>query len=218
MLGAPKQRTNRVQIGLAFTAALTDLGRMKMHPPFGAVLLLIDLQQAIDHPSWGTRNNPGAEANVARLLAHWRAQGWPVWHVRHDSTLPHSTYRPNQPGHAFKPEAVPEPGEPIIAKQTNSAFIGTDLDAMLLAAGHRALVVAGVITNNSVEATVRMAGNLGFDTYLVADGCFTFGRKDWTGKYHPAEDVHALSLANLDGEYCTVITTQDALAQRGVGA
>ncbi len=106
------------------------------------------------------------------------------------------------------------PGEPIIAKQTNSAFIGTDLDAMLLAAGHRALVVVGVITNNSVEATVRMAGNLGFETYLVADGCFTFGRKDWTGKYHPAEDVHAMSLANLDGEYCIVLTTRDALATR----
>lgn len=71
-------------------------------------------------------------------------------------------------------------------------------------------MVAGVITNNSVEATVRMAGNLGFATWLVEDACFTFGRKDWTGTRRTAEDVHAMSLANLDGEYCTVITA-DAL-------
>ena len=38
-------------------------------PAPGAVLLLIDLQQAIDHPSWGQRNNPQAETQIARLLA-----------------------------------------------------------------------------------------------------------------------------------------------------
>lgn len=178
--------------------------------PRGAVLLLIDLQRAIDHPSWGERNNPDAERQVGRLLAHWRAQGWPVWHVRHDSTDPASHYRPGQPGHEFKPETAPIAGEPIIPKQTNSAFIGTDLEKRLRAHGHDTLVVAGVITNNSVEATVRMAGNLGLQAWLVADGCFTFARTDWNGTPRSAEDVHAMSLANLDGEYCTVVTA-DAL-------
>ncbi|WP_368367205.1 cysteine hydrolase family protein [Paraburkholderia youngii] len=135
--------------------------------------MLIDLQRAIDHPSWGERNNPAAEKQVSRLLAHWRSRSWPVWHVRHDSTEPGSHYRPGQPGHEFKASNVPLPGEPVIAKRTNNAFIGTGLEDRLRAAGHTTLIVAGVITNNSVEATVRMAGNLGFDTYLVADGCFT---------------------------------------------
>jgi len=175
-------------------------------PPRGAAFLLIDLQKAIDHPSWGQRNNPAAEIEIGRLLAHWRGQCWPVWHVRHDSTDPASPYRPGQPGNDFKPETAPIAGEPIIAKRTNSAFIGTDLEARLRAAGHDALVVAGVITNNSVEATMRMAGNLGFAAYLVADGCFTFARRDWNGVLRSADDVHAMSLANLDGEYCTVVT------------
>lgn len=182
-------------------------------PAPGAVLLLIDLQQAIDHPSWGQRNNPQAEAQIARLLAHWRGQGWPVWHVRHDSTHPQSHYRPGQPGHAFKPEALPAAGEPVIGKQTNNAFIGTGLEQRLRDAGHDALVVVGVITNNSVEATVRMAGNLGFQTWLVADGCFTFGRKDWNGAPRGADEVHAMSLANLDGEYCMVVTAEALLGR-----
>ncbi|MGB6008966.1 cysteine hydrolase family protein [Castellaniella sp.] len=173
----------------------------------GAVLLLIDLQRAIDHPSWGTRKNPQAEARIAGLLAHWRSRNWPVWHVRHDSTEPGSHYRPGQPGHEFKPETAPVAGEPIIAKHRNSAFIGTDLEARLRAGGHGARVVAGVITNNSVEATVRMAGNLGFRTYLAADGCFTFAKADWGGVSRSADEVHAMLLANLDAEYCTVVSS-----------
>ena len=144
-------------------------------------------------------------------MSYWRLRHWPVIHVRHDSRDPRSHYRPGQAGNAFKPETAPLPGELVIAKTTNSAFIGTDLELRLRGAGHSALVIAGVITNNSVEATVRMAGNLGFDTWLVEDACFTFGRKDWRGTLRTAEEVHAMSLANLDGEYCTVITTDAVL-------
>lgn len=180
--------------------------------PKNAVLLVIDLQRGIDHPSWGRRNNPQCEKVVRRLLAAWRARKLPILHVRHDSLEPGSTYRPGQPGHAFKPEAEPRAGEPVIAKRTNSAFIGTDLEVRLRAHGHMTLVVVGVITNNSVEATVRMAGNLGFDTYVVADGCFTVDKHDLAGELHPAERVHALSLANMHGEYATVVESADVLA------
>ena len=185
---------------------------MRPSPHRGAVLLLIDLQRAIDHPSWGTRNNPHAETRIARLLAHWRNQGWPVWHVRHDSTHPESHYRPGQPGHEFKPQVAPVAGEPVIPKQTNNAFVGTDLERRLRAQGHDALVVAGVITNNSVEATVRMAGNLGFTVLVVADGCFTVDKRDLAGALHPAERVHALSLANMHGEYARVVESAAVLA------
>jgi len=177
----------------------------------GAALVVIDVQKAIDDPSWGVRNNPDAEAKIAALLAAWRAAGRPIFHVRHDSVEAGSTYRPGQAGNEFKAEAMPLVGEAVIAKRTNSAFIGTDLEARLRAAGIGALVVAGVITNNSVEATVRMAGNLGFTTLLVEDAAFTFGRRDWNGVERTADEVHAMSLANLDGEYCTVVRTADVL-------
>ena len=178
-----------------------------------AALLVIDVQRAIDHPSWGERNNPQAEANIAALLAAWRAARQPIYHVRHDSTEPQSHSRPGQPGHEFKAEAMPHAGEPVIAKQTNSAFIRPDLESRLRAAHMETLVIAGVITNNSVEATVRMAGNLGFETFVVADACFTFGRKDWTGTWRTADEVHAMSLANLSGEYARVVSTAEILRE-----
>ena len=184
--------------------------------PATTALLIIDLQKAIDDPRWaseGPRNNPQAENNVARLLRHWREAGRPIIHIRHDSREPNSSYRPGQPGNDFKPEALPLPGETVMAKQTNSAFIGTDLEAQLRERGIRDLVVAGVITNNSVEATVRMAGNLGFTVHLVEDACFTYARRDYHGRLRSAEEVHAMSLANLDGEYCRVTTTAEILGR-----
>lgn len=174
-------------------------------------MLLIDLQRAIDDPVWGQRNNLQAEDQLLRLITHWRTQEWPLIHIRHDSQDPNSPYRPGQAGNDFRSPTAPVEGETVIAKQTNSAFIGTDLETRLRKAGHTALVVAGVVTNNSVEATVRMAGNLGFATWLVEDACFTFGRKDWNGAWHSAEEVHAMSLANLNGEYCTVLTADGLL-------
>jgi len=180
--------------------------------PLDAVLIVIDLQRAIDHPSWGERNNPEAERHVASLLHAWRSTGRPVYHIRHDSSEAASHYRPGQPGNEFKPEAQPAVGEIVIVKHTNSAFIGTDLASRLRDANHTTLVVTGVITNNSVEATVRMAGNLDFETFLVEDATFTFGRKDWHGTWRTADEVHAMSLANLDEEYCSVVRTNEILA------
>jgi nicotinamidase-related amidase len=181
-----------------------------------AALLVIDLQQAIDDPVWaksGPRNNPAAEKWIALLLAAWRGAGRPVIHIRHDSTEPLSPYRPGQPGHEFKPEAAPLAQELVIGKQTNSAFIHTPLQQMLESAGIRTVYICGVITNNSVEATVRMSGNLGYETYLIGDACFTFARPDHDGRLRTAQEVHAMSLANLDGEYCTVVDAARVLEQ-----
>jgi nicotinamidase-related amidase len=181
----------------------------------GAALLVIDVQSGIDEPyhaAEGARNNLGAEAAIARLLAAWRARGAAIVHVRHDSRTPESSYRPGQPGHAFKPEVAPINGEAVFAKRANSAFIDTDLEDWLERQAINELVVAGVSTNNSVEATVRMAGNLGFDVTLVEDACFCFGKRDWSGVSRSAEEVHAMSLANMEGEYCAVTTTDAVLA------
>jgi nicotinamidase-related amidase len=179
-----------------------------------AVLLVVDVQKAIDapyHAAEGPRNNPDAERHIARLLDVWRRANRPIIHIRHDSTFPASSYRPGQEGNNFKTEVEPEPGETVFPKRTNSAFIGTGLERHLRELGLDTLIVTGVSTNNSVEATVRMAGNLGFKTYLVADACFTFGRRDFHGRPWTADEVHSMSLANLHDEYCTVVDTATVL-------
>ena len=176
-----------------------------------AALLIIDVQKAIDDPSWGHRNNPHAEANIVKLLSAWRATHRPIVHVRHMSREPLSTYRPGQVGNEFKPDVQPLPGERIVEKSTNSAFIGTNLETDLRTAGIQTLIITGVITNNSVEATARMAGNLGFETYVVSDATATFDKVDFNGKLHSADEVHAMSLANLQHEYAEIVDTHQVL-------
>jgi nicotinamidase-related amidase len=181
-------------------------------PGPGAVLLLIDLQTAFDDPSWGPRNNPRAEANVAALLAAWRAAGAPVIHVHHDSTDPNSLLRQGAPGYAPKPEAAPLAGEPVIRKQVNSAFIGTDLEARLHALGDPDLVIVGLTTNHCVSTTARMAGNLGFRTVVVSDAVAAFDRAALDGRIRPAQAVHDAALSDLQHEFAQVLDTGAVLA------
>jgi nicotinamidase-related amidase len=175
--------------------------------PKDTALILIDLQNAIDDPKWGRRGNPQAEDNAARLLAAWRAGRHKIIHIRHDSTLATSPYRPGQPGNEFKSAVAPLAGEAVVAKQATSAFINTTLEADLEAGGHTTLVVCGVLTQNSVEATVRHGGNLGFRIVVAEDACAATDVVDLLGRVWMAEDVHALSLANLNGEYADISDT-----------
>ena len=176
-----------------------------------AALVVVDVQKGFDDPFWGQRNNPEAEANIARILSEWRQAGRPVFHVFHDSTSPTSPLRPGSPGNAPKPEGEPQDGEPIYRKAVNSAFIGTSLEADLRDAGIEKLVVVGLTTNHCVSTTVRMAGNLGFETYLVTDATATFDRKGLDGRIRPAAEVHAAALSDLQEEFATLIDSQAVL-------
>jgi nicotinamidase-related amidase len=183
-----------------------------MRLPIDTHLIVVDVQEAIDDPKWGPRNNPAAEARIADLLAAWRMAQAPIVHIRHDSSDAHSPYRPGGPGHRFKACSQPDDGEAVVAKQANSAFIATGLEALLEDRGATTLVIAGVLTHNSLEATVRHAGNLGFRVAVPADACWAVAVRDLTGRVWPAEDVHQLSLAVMHGEYAEVTTTAAVIA------
>lgn len=176
------------------------------------VLLIIDMQVGMTWPRSGARNNPQAEANIARLLDAWRRAGATAVHVRHMSRTPGSPFLPGQPGAEFQLALAPLDGEHVVEKNVPDAFTHTGLERWLHARGHRELVIVGVSTNNSVEATARSAGNLGFRTSVVADATFAFDKTDLRGMHHAAEEVHQMALANLQGEYATVIDSRAAEA------
>ncbi|MCE7063870.1 cysteine hydrolase family protein [Dyadobacter sp. CY326] len=182
-------------------------------------LILIDFQKAFeDEAFWGgSRNNPNAEANAKHLLEHWRANHLPLYHIQHISVNPDAKHGANSPGHAFMDIFQPLPGETIVQKSVNSAFIGTDLKEQLDSKGIRTLVIAGLTTDHCVSTTTRMAGNLGYETFIVADATATFGKTGINGQHYDGEMMHQTALAQLNGEFATVVYTQqviDSLAHK----
>jgi nicotinamidase-related amidase len=179
--------------------------------PVGTALILIDIQQGFSDPRWGRRNHPDAEAQAARLLRAWRRVGWPVVHIQHRSVEPNSPLRPDQPGAEFQAIVAPVDSEQVFTKSVNSAFIGTRLEAHLRDQRVRSVVICGLTTNHCVETTTRMSGNLGFETYLAEDACATFDRVGPDENVWPAERIHAMTLANLHGEFATIVTVAEVL-------
>jgi nicotinamidase-related amidase len=179
--------------------------------PQNAALIVIDVQQAFNDPSWGERNNPQAERNVAALVANWRKTGRPLFHIQHRSQRPASLFHPDAPGFQVKPEAQPLPGEPVLYKNVNSSFIGTDLEQRLRDAGIATLVICGLTTDHCVSTTTRMAGNFGFETYIVSDATATFERTGPDGRHYTALQMHDVALASLHGEFATVVATDEVL-------
>ena len=182
-----------------------------MKLPQSAALILIDVQQAFLDPRWGERNNPQAETNIGRLLEAWRKSGRPIRHIVHDSVEPDSLLRPERPGNAVQSVAAPRSTEPLYRKNVNSAFIGTDLERDLRRDGIDTLVIVGLTTNHCVSTSVRMAGNLGFTTFVVSDATAAFARAFLDGGLRPAEAVHSAALSDLHGEFATVVDTAEVL-------
>jgi nicotinamidase-related amidase len=161
--------------------------------PHNAALLVIDVPQGAPQAARaGGRNNPAMEQNIARLVHAWQTSGRPVLRVAHESRWP---------------------GAPI----HYSAFVGTSLEGDLVRRGVGTLVLTGLATDRCVSTTARLAANFGFATYVVADATATFERLGPDGRRYAAAQVHAIALAELNGEFATIVDTADVLAAVGRG-
>jgi len=176
-------------------------------------LILIDIQKGFnDLECWGgQRNNPEAELNAGKLLAFWRKMRLPVFHAKHCSSNPASRLAEGQPGNDFQDVVVPIDGELIIKKNVNSAFIGTDLKQQLDNLKIGKVVIAGLTTDQCVSTTVRMAGNYGYDTFLIEDATATFCRKGINGQLFSADIIHETAIASLNVEFATILNTNQIL-------
>lgn len=191
-----------------------------INPEQKPALLIIDAQCGFDdHAHWGgNRNNPQAEDNIKNLLETWRKLSLPVFHAKHNSVHPESPLFPGKPGNEIMKELQPLPSEPLFVKNVNSAFIGTNLKEVLNKQDITQLIITGFISDHCVATTVRMAGNLGFDTYAVADAMATFDRTGIRGEKYTAEQIHLITLASLNNEFATIVNTRQLLDAVAVSA
>jgi nicotinamidase-related amidase len=184
-------------LGACATAAL-----ITMRLPADAVLLIIDAQEAIDDPRRAAGDVTVADQNIAALIAAWRAEGLPLAHVCRPSSDPTAP---------LAPAASPLDSEIVMVRNATSAFVGADLEVRLDELGATTLVLCGTLTTHALEASARHAGDLGYQVFVVADACRAADTVDLRGGLWLAEDVRALSLAQLKGETATIVDVATAL-------
>jgi len=179
-------------------------------------LLLVDVQEGVNDVKYyggpsGKRNKDSPEENMRCLLTEWRRLGKQVAFTRHNSRELNSPLKLSlETGKQIEGLDIHE-SDIVVDKDVNSGFIGTSLEVELRRSGIDRLVVMGFYTNYCIETTVRMAGNLGFDTYLVHDACAAINTLGHDGTYYDADLVHNMSIASLHGEFCTAISKEVAM-------
>ena len=187
-------------------------------------LVLIDIQLGFDHPThWGERSNPEFETNVIRLLKAFRAANPKphIIHVQHLSKNPSSPLYLSKPEIKHQPYASPEGSEPIVTKHENSAFVNTNLEAMLREKGITKLYICGLTTDQCVSTTTRMAANMHVCDTVDEQGNVVNGHIILVGDATAAHElpdfsadvVQAVHIATLGKEFCTVVSTDGAISQ-----
>ena len=172
-------------------------------------LILVDVQKAFlekDYPGIN-RNNHDAEFICGNILRKWRELKLPIVHVRHSSTSPDSKLHKSKPGFEFNNYVKPLENEVVLTKKVNSAFIGTKLENILFNMNIKTLVFVGMTTNHCISSTVRMSGNLGFETYLISDSTACYDTMGMDGKMIDCNIIYESSLANLNKEFATIINS-----------
>lgn len=184
-----------------------------MTPPIGKLaLVVVDAQRGFDDPSWGRRNNPDCDTNIARLVTAWADTGRPLVYVQHRATSPISATAPRQT-RPFAQALSASSADLLVTKHVNSAFHGEpDLHRWLAAAGITEVAVCGITTNHCCETTARVAGNLGYRVWFALDATHTFDRTGPDGTQLSADDLAAATATNLHDEFATVTDTGSLLA------
>ena len=174
-------------------------------------LILVDIQKAFlekDYPGF-KRNNPNAEMVSGKILKKWRELKLPIIHVRHSSKNTYSKLHQSKPGFEFNDFVKPINDEIILTKKVNSAFIGTNLEDILIKNKINTLVFVGMTTNHCISTTVRMSGNLGFETILISDSTACYNTKGMDGQMIDCDIIFKSALASLNEEFATVIESKD---------
>ena len=83
-------------------------------------------------------------------------------------------YPPGSPEAHFLDQVAPAEGEIVITKTVSGAFTATNLDSVLRHMGIQWLVIAGFETDECIEATGRVALDLGYVALFAEDACTAY--------------------------------------------
>ncbi len=195
--------------------------------PAHTALVLLDLLNYNVHPDgYWNQATPGAAKlaepmieGTVRALDVARREGITVIHVANSWRDGHPDVNLHAPwmrdakeanrsldgswGVEFFEPVAPGAGEFVVQKRSVSAFVGTELERLLLIRDISTLVLAGGITNFAVEGTARHASDLGYRVVVLKD-CTSSISDEW-------QSFSIGQILPLIGEVVTTAEFADAL-------
>lgn len=179
-----------------------------------SALFVVDAQDSFKAtPRWDRRNNRAFEENVGALIAAYRGAGLPVFFFLH--TDGDKGFERDSPFYKLMDFIVPQPGEPVIHKDTRNCFTSTGVQPMLLARNVRRLAITGIQMEQCCETTARVAADLGYAVDFVIDGTITFPILNTDA---PAEELGVDAIEErttyaLRGRFARIVRTADLLRE-----
>jgi nicotinamidase-related amidase len=175
-------------------------------------LIVIDVQEGVDHPTDGGLNNSGAEENILKLLDRWQEDDLPYFVVQYHSPRLQSPFHKDNPSSKLKQSVRSIVGDTIIIKHFESAFMKTDLEEKLRSAGIETVIFVGFFSDQCVASTAKVANNIGFRVIVVADATATTGCPGYyNGIFFNGEDIHNLTLGSLKRDGISIMQTSELL-------
>lgn len=181
-------------------------------------LLLIEIQK--DYFPSGkmpVEKSTYVAAKAQKVAQAYRSRGWPVIHIQHIATRPHDTYfLPCTQGAELYHNLCAQPEEIVIKKHYPNSFRDTNLANILKKMDIAHLTICGMLTHQSIDATVKAAYDNGFLCTLLRDACAA-SNLAFSGCTIDAGDVHNAFLAALEPIYASVVDTDYFIQMLSVG-
>jgi len=149
-------------------------------------------------------------ANIARAMDAARAAGVAVIVVQQDGPAGGLFANGTRGWHLMEAVAS-RPRDHFVSKLLPSAFAATDLEAWLRSRDLDTLAVAGFMTHNCVDATIKHAMHADFAVEYLADASGSVPYSNRSGTVS-AREIHTAFAVVMQSRFASVMTTADWVA------
>lgn len=181
-------------------------------------LVVIDVQNEYETGGLAIQYPPvaGSLRNIGRAMDGARAAGVAVIVVQQSSPADAPLFATGSRGWELHEVVASRPREHYLRKTLPSAFAGTDLAAWLTAHGIDTLAVAGYMTHNCNDTTIKHAFDAGLQVEFLVDASGSVPYANRAG-VASAEEIHRVFAVVEQSRYAAVLGTDDWLAHLGAG-
>lgn len=181
-------------------------------------LIVIDVQNEYVTGGLAIQYPPVAESlrNIGRAMDGARAAGIPVIVVQQCAPADSPLFAAGSPGWELHEVVASRPHEHYLRKMLPSAFAGTDLGVWLTARSIDTLAVAGYMTHNCDDTTIKHAFDAGLQVEFLLDAAGSVPYANRAGQAS-AEEIHRVFAVVEQSRYAAVLRTDEWLEHVATG-